>query len=68
MDNTLRLAHRLAQRDLLVASLEPNLLPSRILPSVWPKVTRTFTYGDLKEKCEAILLEARRKSLPIVIW
>ena len=44
-----------------MASLEPNLLPSRILPSVWPKVTRSFTYGDLKEKCETILLEARRK-------
>ena len=45
-----KLARKLAQRELLVSCLEPNVLATGILPSVWPKVSREFGHGDLDEK------------------
>ena len=56
-----KLARKLTQRELLVSSLEPSVLATGILPSVWPKVSREFGHIDLNEKCRKILLEARRK-------
>ena len=59
-----KLATRKAQLELLEhVSKSKSLLKSRIIPSVHPKVGKSFHYADLERRKQEILLEARTKIL-----